>query len=121
MRRLATQIHATIVAVLALFAVLLGAAWWHGPGVREEARLAEGVCVATLPIDLSDRAALQPLARLLAAVRQGAEDTPVLLVGAAARDVLLVHLHGVTRGGWRRDTATRSTAPTCGRRTDRPS
>ncbi len=43
MRRLATQIHATIVAVLALFAVLLGAAWWHGPGVREEARLAEGV------------------------------------------------------------------------------
>ncbi len=43
MRRLATQIYATIVAVLALFAVLLGAAWWHGPGVQEEARLAEGV------------------------------------------------------------------------------
>jgi signal transduction histidine kinase len=43
MRRLATQIHATIVAVLVLFALLLGAAWWHGPGVRQEARLAEGV------------------------------------------------------------------------------
>jgi signal transduction histidine kinase len=43
MRRLATQIHATVVAVLALFALLLGVAWWHGPGVRQEARLAEGV------------------------------------------------------------------------------
>ena len=43
MRRLATQIHATVVAVLVLFAVLLGAAWWHGPGSREEARLAEAV------------------------------------------------------------------------------
>jgi signal transduction histidine kinase len=43
MRRLATQIHATVVAVLVLFAVLLGAAWWHGPGVRQEALLAEGV------------------------------------------------------------------------------
>jgi signal transduction histidine kinase len=43
MRRLATQIHATVVGVLALLAVLLGAAWWHGPGVRREALLAEGV------------------------------------------------------------------------------
>jgi signal transduction histidine kinase len=43
MRRLATQIHATVVAVLVLFVVVLGTAWWHGPGVREEARLAEGV------------------------------------------------------------------------------
>jgi signal transduction histidine kinase len=43
MRRLATQIHATVVAVLVLFAVLLGVAWWHGPGVRDEAKLAEGV------------------------------------------------------------------------------
>jgi signal transduction histidine kinase len=43
MRRLATQIHATVVAVLVLFAVLLGVAWWHGPGVRQEALLAEGV------------------------------------------------------------------------------
>lgn len=43
MRRLATQIHATVVAVLVLFAVLLGAGWWHGPGAREESRLAEGV------------------------------------------------------------------------------
>jgi len=43
MRHLATQIHATVVAVLVLFAVLLGAGWWHGPGSREEARLAEGV------------------------------------------------------------------------------
>jgi signal transduction histidine kinase len=43
MRRLATQIHATIVTTLALFALLLGAAWWHGPGAREEARLSEAV------------------------------------------------------------------------------
>ena len=43
MRRLATQIHATVVGVLVLFAALLGAAWWHGPGSREEARLAEAV------------------------------------------------------------------------------
>ena len=43
MRRLATQIHATVVGVLVLFAVLLGTAWWHGPGVRQEALLAEGV------------------------------------------------------------------------------
>lgn len=43
MRRLATQIHATVVAVLALFAVLVGATWWHGPGVRQETLLAEGV------------------------------------------------------------------------------
>jgi signal transduction histidine kinase len=43
MRRLATQIHATVAGVLVLFAVLLGAAWWHGPGAREESRLAEGV------------------------------------------------------------------------------
>ena len=51
--------------------------------------------MATSPIDLSDRAALHPLARLLAAARQEAGDTPVLLVGAAARDVLLVHFHGI--------------------------
>ena len=43
MQRLATQIHATVVGVLVLFAALLGAAWWHGPGSREEARLAEAV------------------------------------------------------------------------------
>lgn len=43
MRRLATQIHATVVGVLVLFAALLGAAWWHGPGSREEERLAEAV------------------------------------------------------------------------------
>jgi signal transduction histidine kinase len=43
MRRLATQIHATVVGVLVLFAALLGAAWWHGPGMRDESRLAEAV------------------------------------------------------------------------------
>jgi signal transduction histidine kinase len=43
MRRLATQIHATVVAVLVLFAALVGAAWWHGPGMRDGARLAEAV------------------------------------------------------------------------------
>ena len=46
MRRLATQIHATVVGVLALFAVLLGVAWWHGVGMREQEQLAQGVAVA---------------------------------------------------------------------------
>jgi predicted nucleotidyltransferase len=51
--------------------------------------------VANSSLDLSDRAVLAPLARLVAAVRQAAGETPVLLVGAAARDLLLVHAHGV--------------------------
>lgn len=45
--------------------------------------------------DLSDRAVLGSLALLLSAVRRVAADTPVLLIGAAARDLLLVHAHGV--------------------------
>jgi len=45
-------------------------------------------------IDLSDRTALAPLGRLLSAVGRVA-DTPILLLGAAARDLLLVHVHGV--------------------------
>jgi predicted nucleotidyltransferase len=51
--------------------------------------------VARSSLDLSERAALEPLARLLSAAREVAGDTPLLLVGAAARDVLLVHAHGV--------------------------
>jgi signal transduction histidine kinase len=43
MRRLATQIHLTIVAVLVLFAVLVGGAWWHAAGLREQSRFAEAV------------------------------------------------------------------------------
>jgi signal transduction histidine kinase len=43
MRRLATQVHLTILAVLALFTLLLGAVWWRGPAAWQEARLAEGV------------------------------------------------------------------------------
>lgn len=46
-------------------------------------------------LDLSERAVLGPLARLIAAVRKAAGDTPLLLIGAAARDLLLVHAHGV--------------------------
>jgi predicted nucleotidyltransferase len=46
-------------------------------------------------LDLSDRAVLRPLAELLAAVRAAAGDTPLLLIGAAARDLLLVHAHGI--------------------------
>lgn len=42
-RRLATQIHATVVGVLVLFAVLVAVAWWHGPGVREDARLGDAL------------------------------------------------------------------------------
>ena len=51
--------------------------------------------MANSSLDLSDRAVLAPLARLLSGVRQEAGDTPLLLVGAAARDLLLVHVHGV--------------------------
>jgi signal transduction histidine kinase len=47
MRRLATQIHLTIVAVLALFAVVAGAAWVHGPGLREQLLLT-GAVAATV-------------------------------------------------------------------------
>jgi two-component system, OmpR family, sensor histidine kinase RstB len=43
MRRLATQVHLTILAVLVLFALLLGLVWWHGPAAWQETRLAEGV------------------------------------------------------------------------------
>ncbi len=43
MRRLATQIHLTVVAVLVLFAILAGAAWVHGPRGRDEGRLAAAV------------------------------------------------------------------------------
>src|SRR5260370_14790396 len=51
--------------------------------------------VATSSLDLSDRAVLGSLAQLLSAVRKAAGETPLLLVGAAARDLLLVHAHGV--------------------------
>jgi signal transduction histidine kinase len=43
MRRLATQIHLTIVAVLLLFAVLVAAAVSLGPGARHEQLLAAGL------------------------------------------------------------------------------
>jgi signal transduction histidine kinase len=43
MRRLSTQIHLTIVAVLLLFTVLAAGTWWLGPGEREEQRLADAL------------------------------------------------------------------------------
>lgn len=51
--------------------------------------------MARSSLDLSDRAALRPLAELLGAVRAAAGDAPLLLIGAAARDLLLVHAHGL--------------------------
>jgi hypothetical protein len=51
--------------------------------------------VARSSLDLSDRAVLRPLAELLAAVRAAAGDASLLLIGAAARDILLVHAHGI--------------------------
>ena len=45
MRRLATQIHLTILAALVLFAILAGAAWIHGPGLREELQLTDALAV----------------------------------------------------------------------------
>lgn len=44
-RRLATQIHLTVVAVLVLFTVLVTAAWWLGPGERQEQALVAGLAV----------------------------------------------------------------------------
>ena len=52
-------------------------------------------CVARSSLDLSDRRDLGGLARLVAVVRQAAGTTPILLVGAAARDLLLLHAHGI--------------------------
>src|SRR5688572_11201741 len=52
-------------------------------------------CAVTSSIDSSSVAELQPLAALLAAWRDSVGDQPVLLVGAAARDLLLVHVHRV--------------------------
>ncbi len=46
-------------------------------------------------LDLTDRPVLEPLALLLAAVGHTAGETRVLVLGAAARDLLLVHVHGV--------------------------
>jgi predicted nucleotidyltransferase len=46
-------------------------------------------------LDLTDKADLQPLARLIADLRSAAPDVDVLLVGAMARDVLLLHAHGI--------------------------
>ncbi len=51
--------------------------------------------VARSSLDLSDRAVLRPLAELLAAVRAAVGDAPLLLIGAAARDLHLVHAHGL--------------------------
>jgi predicted nucleotidyltransferase len=51
--------------------------------------------VARSSLDLSDRAVLGPLAELLAAVHAAAGDASLLLIGAAARDLLLVHAHGM--------------------------
>lgn len=48
-----------------------------------------------MSLDWADRKELEPLARLLALVRQVAGNTPLLLVGATARDLLLVHAHGI--------------------------
>ncbi len=62
MHRLATQIHATIVGVLVLFAALVGVAWWHGPGVREDQRLAAALAATAaelLPAPEAPSPALQ--------------------------------------------------------------
>jgi len=68
--------------------------------------------VANSSLDLSDRAVLGPLARLLSAVHRAAGDTPVLLVGAAARDLLLVHAHGVEAQRATEDTDLALAVPT---------
>jgi predicted nucleotidyltransferase len=51
--------------------------------------------VADSSLDFSNHAVLMSLARLLAAVRAVAGETPFIVIGAGARDLLLVHGHGV--------------------------
>ena len=63
-------------------------------------------------LDLSDRAVLAPLARLLSAVRRTAGETPLLLVGATARDLLLVHAHGIEPRRATEDTDLALAVPT---------
>ena len=48
-------------------------------------------------LDLSERAVLGPLARLLGQVREAASDTPVLLIGAAAREAYQLPLLATLR------------------------
>lgn len=70
MRRLATQIHLTIVAVLVLFAILAGVAWVHGPGLREQLLLTNAVADTVLELlPGPDR----PTSELQAAVERLAE------------------------------------------------
>jgi predicted nucleotidyltransferase len=51
--------------------------------------------VSDFLIELSDRTPLAPLGALMSAVSHVVGEVPVLLLGAAARDLLLVHVHGV--------------------------
>jgi signal transduction histidine kinase len=44
-RRLSWQIHLTILGVLVLFTLLAAAAWIHGPGLRDELRMARALTV----------------------------------------------------------------------------
>jgi signal transduction histidine kinase len=62
MRRLATQIHATVIVALVLFALLAGVAWFLGPGGREEQQLSAGLATTVaevLPAPDRSRAELQ--------------------------------------------------------------
>lgn len=52
-------------------------------------------CVDHSLLDLSDRPVLQPLARVLAAVQRAGGETRFVVIGAAARDLLLVHAGGI--------------------------
>ncbi len=51
--------------------------------------------MADSSLDFSSRAVLVPLSRLLAGVRAVTGETPFIVMGAGARDLLLVHGHGV--------------------------
>jgi predicted nucleotidyltransferase len=51
-----------------------------------------------LPLNLADNADLRWLAALITDVRTAAPDTTFILAGAAARDVILRHAHGIDTG-----------------------
>jgi predicted nucleotidyltransferase len=46
-------------------------------------------------LDFTDRRDLREIAEVVAAVRAAADDLPSMLVGATARDLLLLHAHGI--------------------------
>ena len=86
MRRLATQVHLTVLATLALFVLLLGLVWWHGPAAWEERRLAEGVAeMAGELLPAPDRPLAEQEARLTLEAAEALQGSALLVPGRPMR------------------------------------